>query len=131
MKSIQRESLHKRIDQYLALGQSVVPSFTETGERKIFLDLHDLQKRKMTSKSFIKTYLGHELKSFRHYELREYIRVLKTKTIQQFIQFYTNYHFLYLTKYMTKVEEDKLRIYRALDIKEPDLKIKKSFGIQP
>ena len=73
--------------------------FIETKMLKSYLEKTDL---------ILLSELAKELKDFRHYELREYLRLLKGDSLtQRFIQLFANFHFLYISKYIHKVSTDK------------------------
>lgn len=74
--------------------------FVDTKRLKLYLEKPEL---------FIISELANDLKGFRHYELREYLRLIKgDKLTQRFTQLFVNFHFLYISKYIYKVSTDKI-----------------------
>ena len=73
-----------------------------------------LIERSKNIQNFTINYLAKDLAVFRHYELREYIRVTNKKFIQKFLQLYTNYYFLFISnniqKEILKKETKRLQI---------------------
>jgi hypothetical protein len=84
----------------------------------VFLDPAMIETRLKNTKEFILDSMARDIASYRHYEIREYVRVMQDKSIQKFLQLYTNYHFLYVTKYVRTIETDKINQLQLLEIKE-------------
>lgn len=114
---IQKEELVTRLKPLVGSGKVMVKVLTKKRKNAVFIDPVKLEKRMKNPKEFIVKYLAMDLKDFRHYEIREYFRKFKNnKSAQKFLQLYANYHFLYLTKYINKIEQDKLNQLKALKI---------------
>ncbi len=97
---IQNEKVKEILQSYAETKIKYVTLVHKINGEKIFTNPIELKKRVETSQDFLIRYLGKDLTSFRHYEFREYLRVMKGATIQRFIQLYSNYHFLYHMKFM-------------------------------
>lgn len=103
--------LQKTIDQGQLLVKVVKGDKIET----LYVDPVQLKIRLKDPRGFIIKDFAKDLAGFRHYELREYIRILKgDKLAQKFVQIYANFHFLYLSKYINKVETDKLNQLKTI-----------------
>ncbi|MBD66081.1 MAG: hypothetical protein CME62_12795 [Halobacteriovoraceae bacterium] len=115
--SIQTEHLKKRLKSVVDSGKLVVNIFSQKDKSSVIVDTKKLKNRLANAKVFVINYFADEMTDFRHYEIRDYFRrVKKSKTIQKFLQLYANYHFLYVTKYIEKVEQDKLDELKALKV---------------
>ncbi len=107
--SIQKEVMEKRQNEYVSSGRTIVGIVNRKNGEKLFINPLKLKKRLAESEKYFINYLGEELIGYRHFELKEYLRKMKKSIVgQKFIQLYTNYHFLYMTKYLEKIEQDKL-----------------------
>lgn len=114
---IQKEELVNRLKPIVGSGKVMVKVLSKKRKNTVFIDPVRLEKRMKDPKDFIVKYLASDLKDFRHYEIREYFRKFKhSQSAQKFLQLYANYHFLYLTKYINKIEQDKLNELKALKI---------------
>jgi hypothetical protein len=114
--SIQKELIEKRQSDFVLSGRTIVTIFSKKDGSKHFVNPSELKKRMEKAEEYFITSLGTDLSSFRHYELREYIRVMKKSvTVQKFLQLYVNYFYLYLTEYMSKIEQDKVNAIKILD----------------
>lgn len=106
---IQKDYLADRLKQTIEKGQLLVKVVKGEKVESVYADPVQLKLRLKDPRDFIIKDFAKDMASFRHYELREYIRILKgDKLAQKFVQLYANYHFLYLSKYINKVETDKL-----------------------
>lgn len=115
---IQNESLKEKLKYYVESGLTSVAFINKNNGEKLFVEPYILKNRYENTEDFIINYLAMELSTFRHYELREYIRKMKGKTVQKFLQIYANYHYLYITKYLSKVQQDKINALKILGTKE-------------
>jgi len=114
---IQRDELKGRLEAIVKSGKVMLKVLGKSKSNQVFVDPIRLEKRLKNPKEFVVKYLAEDMKSFRHYELREFLRNLKRSKIgQQFLQLYANYHFLYITKYITKIEADKMNQLKALEL---------------
>lgn len=114
---IQKDQLKARLKEIVKQGKVMLKVLGKKDMNRVFVDPVRLEKRMKSPKEFIVKYLAADLKKFRHYELREFLRQFKhSKSGQQFLQLYANYHYLYMTKYITKVEADKINQLKALEI---------------
>lgn len=114
---IQKEELAKRLAAIVKQGKVMLKVLSKDDQTRVFVDPVALEKRLKNPKQFIVSYLAMDLKDFRHYELREFLRQFKhSKVGQQFLQLYANYHFLYMSKYIAKVEADKINQLKALEV---------------
>lgn len=118
---IQKEKMELRQEDFVKSGRTILSIIDKKEGTRVFINPSKLKKRFENSEEYFLTYLGSELSSYRHYELREFMRKMKKSvTLQKFIQIYVNYHFLYLTKYMFKVEQDKLDAVKVLKNEKPN-----------
>jgi hypothetical protein len=115
---IQNDNLISRLEVLHKSKTLLVRMLANNEKADIFLDPTMIESRLKNAKDFILDSLGRELVGYRHYEVREYIRVMQDTTIQQFLQIYTNYHYLYVNKYVRSIETDKINQLQLLEIKE-------------
>jgi hypothetical protein len=114
--SLQKEEMVKRLSRIINTGKVVVRVLKLDKAEDVFVDPIELGRRVKNAERFMIEYLATDLKSFRHYELREYIRIFKNQTlIQKFLHLYANYHFSYLSRYIEKVETDKLNQLKTIN----------------
>lgn len=114
--SIQNDIMMKRQLDFIESGRTNVAIINKKDGNKHFVNPSKLKKRYDRKEEYFITTLASELVEFRHYELREYLRVMKKSiTNQKFLQLYINYYYLYLTEYMYKVHQDKLNAIKVLD----------------
>jgi hypothetical protein len=114
--SIQNDIMMKRQLDFIESGRTNVAVINKKDGTKHFVNPSQLKKRYEKKEEYFITSLASELGEFRHYELREYLRVMKKSiTNQKFLQIYINYYYLYLTEYMYKVHQDKLNAIKVLD----------------
>lgn len=112
---IQKEYMLERLKETLKAGKPLVNVLRGDKVERVFVDPVELEKRIKDPRDFIIRDFATDLKNFRHYELREYLRILKgDKLSQKFVQLYANFHFLYMSKYINKVETDKLNQLKAI-----------------
>ena len=112
---IQKEYLSNKIQNTIKSGKTLMKILKDGKEQEFFVDSTMIEKRRGNLRDFLIKDLSKDLKAFRHYELREYLRVLKgDKLAQKFVLLYANFHFIYLSKYINKVETDKLNQLKAI-----------------
>ncbi len=98
---IQKEKAIEVLQSYAESKVSYITLYNKVTHEKFFTNPVILGERSKNTKDFVLNYLAKDLSSFRHYELREYMRVMKSsKTAQRFLQLYANYHFLYLINFI-------------------------------
>lgn len=114
---IQQENLEKKLKRLVRSGKVNIKVLTKNKKNEIFVDPKKLENRLKNSKDFIVKHFASELTQFRHYEIRDYFRrCRKSRLMQRFVQLYANYHFIYMMKYIDKVEQDKLDELKALQV---------------
>lgn len=112
--SVQEELADKRISQLVNSGLVSVPMLGAPDDVAI-INTTGLEARQKKLNRYLVLVLANHLKSYRHYEIREFIRLLSTDNLlRKFTQLLVNFHYLYLYNYMSKVEQDKLRQLKAL-----------------
>lgn len=115
---LQKEEMTKRLNRIINTGKVVVRVLRRDKAENVFVDPIELGRRVKNAEKFMIEYLATDLKSFRHYELREYIRIFKKNSlVQKFLHLYANYHFVYLSRYIEKVETDKLNQLKTINTK--------------
>ena len=112
--SVQQELADKRISQLVNSGLVSVPMLGAKDDVAI-IDTTGLEQRQKKLNRYLVMVLANHLKSYRHYEIREFLRLMgEDPLLKKFTQLLVNFHFLYLYNYMNKVEQDKLRQLKAL-----------------
>ena len=104
----------KRLQKIIDAGAGNITMLGKT-DNLMFVDGNKLKKRGEDLRSYLVKVLGEHLKTFRHYELREFLRVIKReKQFKKLSQMVINFHYLYLFNYIEKVEADKFGRKKAL-----------------
>lgn len=117
---IQKEFVENKLRSIIGSGKTKIKVLNKKNKNVAFIDPKELRKRLKAPKLFLLNYLAMELKKFNDFEFREFIRLSKDDQIlKKFLPFYANFHFLYLTKYISKVELDKLNQLKIIDSKDP------------
>jgi hypothetical protein len=115
---LQTEEFTKRLTSIVESGSVVVRVLKSNRAEDVFVNAEELKRRTSKPERFMIEYLATDLKSFRHYELREYIRNFKNQSVvKKFLNLYANYHFVYMTRYIQKVESDKLNQLKTINTK--------------
>lgn len=113
---IQKNNIDQRLN-FLSESKALIVKILKAGKTDdVFLNPDMVSSRLNNSKSFILQFMANDLKGFKHYELREFMRLIKDDDVLQFTQLILNYHFLYVTKYVRSVETDKINQLKLLDI---------------
>lgn len=114
---IQRDDLIKKLKRLTQTGQLTMKILGKSSKSSSLLDTKVLKSRMNDAQGFIVGHFASELTSFRHYEIRDYFRrCRKSRAVQQFVQIYANYHYIYLMQYINKVEQDKIDELKALQV---------------
>ena len=101
---IQVERSREILSIYTSMGISQTRIVDFSNGTKHLINPNKLIVRSSNLESFTINSLARDLAGFRHYELREYLRVMNKKSIQKFLQLYTNYHFLFISNYIEKIK---------------------------
>lgn len=112
---IQSEYTEKKLHQIIGDGKTTLTVLSKSRGEKIFINPNELKNRYNNTKKFIVDAIAFEMRDVRHYEVREFIRLLKkNKKNQLFVQLYANFHFLYMMKYIDKIELDKMNLLKTI-----------------
>lgn len=114
---IQKDDVLKRLT-YLAESKTLIIKMLKNEQAtQVFINPSMIDSRLKNIEKFIIVSMARDLQAYRHYELREYIRLIKSPLTQKFLQVFVNYHYLYISKYIQKVEFDKINQLELIDLK--------------
>lgn len=115
--NMQIEQIRGRLEEVVGSGKTLMTVLTTSSKDKIFIDPKALKGRLDGAEDYMVMAFANDLKEFRHFELREFLRRMKkSKVSQKYIQLLMNYHYFYLVKYIVKIEQDKSAQYKALSV---------------
>ncbi|MBT4790798.1 MAG: hypothetical protein HON90_04445 [Halobacteriovoraceae bacterium] len=104
----QKSNLESRLQYFIKKEATMTleSKIVNSGTRMRF-STQSLSDNLSNVKEFVLNSLTHDLEDVRLFELNEYLRTMKGEGIHKFLQFYTNFHYLYITKQIRMLEEDK------------------------
>lgn len=113
---VQQDLLKKRLTQTLAGSSLVIPMYGEPNNQKV-ITTNGLESRNERFHQYFILTMAQDFKGFRHYEIREYIRIMQSKPLfKKFSQLFVNFHFMYMHNYIQKLELGKQRQIKALEV---------------
>jgi hypothetical protein len=113
---IQENNAKERLEYLSKSKKIIVKMLSNSSSNEVYIDPIMIDERHQNLRQFMMVSLANDLKAFRHYEVREYLRISKSPIVQKFIQLYVNYHFLYITKYIRNVENSKIDQLKSLKL---------------